>query len=192
MLGPLLDQSFGNRLTSFGTSDYNLLMAIYRAKLGDRIKSQIGSADLNELSASSYRFRLAYSGDYFINLKTGFFKLIDYFNNQIGSYVRLTSPVRNIDWADPNKINLNMASGGPLRADFVIVTTSLGFLKQNMNSFFTPALPYAKRMSIKKLGYGVVDKIFLVFPKNIFSNGQKGIITMTLSFQSTQILSYQH
>ncbi|XP_060042874.1 spermine oxidase isoform X2 [Erinaceus europaeus] len=48
-------------------------------------------------------------------------------------------------------------------ADHVIVTVSLGVLKQQHNSFFHPGLPAEKVAAIHRLGIGTTDKIFLEF-----------------------------
>jgi spermine oxidase len=47
--------------------------------------------------------------------------------------------------------------------DHVIVTCSLGFLKKNMRTFFTPELPPVKQELIKSIGFGTVNKIVLQF-----------------------------
>lgn len=47
----------------------------------------------------------------------------------------------------------------------VIVTTSVGFLKKNMATFFTPELPAVKQELIKSIGFGTVNKIVLQFER---------------------------
>ncbi|XP_072377080.1 peroxisomal N(1)-acetyl-spermine/spermidine oxidase-like [Diabrotica undecimpunctata] len=58
-------------------------------------------------------------------------------------------------------------------ADYVIITVSLGVLKEHGDKLFCPALPTCKLEAIKCLGYGSVDKIFLDYerPFWIWSNG---------------------
>ena len=55
------------------------------------------------------------------------------------------------------------ANGVELEADCVIVTTSLGFLKENAKDLFNPSLPWRKMAAINSLSIGTVDKIFLEF-----------------------------
>ena len=47
--------------------------------------------------------------------------------------------------------------------DYVITTVSLGVLKADHESLFEPKLPKRKIEAIQKLGFGLVDKIFLEF-----------------------------
>ena len=49
--------------------------------------------------------------------------------------------------------------------DYVITTVSLGVLKADHESLFEPKLPKRKIEAIQKLGFGLVDKIFLEFDR---------------------------
>jgi len=49
------------------------------------------------------------------------------------------------------------------RSKHVVCTQSIGCLKQSMHQLFVPPLPHAKRMSIQKLGFGTMNKVYLVF-----------------------------
>ncbi|CAF1158250.1 unnamed protein product [Rotaria sordida] len=51
------------------------------------------------------------------------------------------------------------------QAKHVVCTQSVGCLKHSMHQMFIPPLPHAKRMCIQKLGFGTIDKIYLVFPQ---------------------------
>ncbi|XP_047221636.1 spermine oxidase isoform X2 [Girardinichthys multiradiatus] len=54
-------------------------------------------------------------------------------------------------------------------ADHVIVTASLGVLKQNHEMMFSPSLPEDKVLAIEKLGISTTDKIFLEFDEPFWS-----------------------
>ena len=52
-------------------------------------------------------------------------------------------------------------------ADVVIFTGSLGVLKQNGRNLFDPQLPDDKLQAIDKLGFGLIDKIYLEFSEPV-------------------------
>ena len=56
--------------------------------------------------------------------------------------------------------------GSYYEADHVIITVSLGVLKDKSIAF-TPPLPSCKQTAINKLGMGLVDKVILAFPTAI-------------------------
>lgn len=56
-----------------------------------------------------------------------------------------------------------------IAADHVIVTVSLGVLKQNRETMFLPSLPEDKVLAIERLGIGTTDKIFLEFEEPFWS-----------------------
>ena len=50
-------------------------------------------------------------------------------------------------------------------ADYLISTMSLGYLKKYHNNLFEPKLPTLKLKAIENLGFGCVNKMFVVFEK---------------------------
>lgn len=56
-----------------------------------------------------------------------------------------------------------------ITADHVILTASLGVLKQNHAAMFSPPLPEDKVLAIEKLGISTTDKIFLEFEEPFWS-----------------------
>lgn len=45
------------------------------------------------------------------------------------------------------------------RAKHVVCTQSIGCLKKTMHDVFVPPLPYAKQISIERLGFGTINKV---------------------------------
>lgn len=54
------------------------------------------------------------------------------------------------------------------QAKHVVCTQSIGCLKQTMHKMFLPPLPYAKQLSIEKLGFGTINKVCLELFSVIF------------------------
>ncbi|CAH1257564.1 PAOX [Branchiostoma lanceolatum] len=62
-------------------------------------------------------------------------------------------------------VEVECEDGQVFSADHVIVTVPLGYLKKNSRNLFQPPLPEEKLASIERMGFGVVNKIFLTFQK---------------------------
>lgn len=60
-------------------------------------------------------------------------------------------------------------------ADYVIITMSLGVLKNQHDKIFYPSLPVEKVDAINKLGYGNVNKIFLEYTRPFWIWKEGGI-----------------
>ena len=75
-------------------------------------------------------------------------------------------------------VKLHFTDGSVTKADHVIITVSLGVLKagiQEESSLFSPSLPPLKKEAISRLGYGVVNKLFLqLSPGNDKQQGMFG------------------
>nr|CAD7460524.1 unnamed protein product [Timema tahoe] len=87
----------------------------------------------------------------------------------VTSKVLLNKEVSSISWdhltnKNPGRVVTECTDGSLYVSEHVIITTSLGVLKERVHSMFHPALPHLKITAIKGLGIGVVDKIFLKFP----------------------------
>uniref|UniRef100_A0A0E0JN44 Amine oxidase domain-containing protein n=1 Tax=Oryza punctata TaxID=4537 RepID=A0A0E0JN44_ORYPU len=85
--------------------------------------------------------------------------------------VRLGFRLRRLEWGG-NPVRLHFADGAPpLTTDHVILTVSLGVLKASLGKdasgaggaaiAFDPPLPLFKREAVARLGFGVVNKLFL-------------------------------
>jgi monoamine oxidase len=76
-----------------------------------------------------------------------------------------------VDGQNKNKVIVICSDGSVYAAQHVIVTVSLGVLKERADSMFEPALPEEKLNAIKGLSFGTVDKILLKFPYKWWPDG---------------------
>ncbi|KAJ6636278.1 Peroxisomal N(1)-acetyl-spermine/spermidine oxidase [Pseudolycoriella hygida] len=86
--------------------------------------------------------------------------------------IQLNKEVTNIDW-NSNEVIVKCADGSEYRADHVIVTVSLGYLKKHHPTLFTPKLPQKKITAIQNTGFGTLGKIFLEFEQPFWSTDSK-------------------
>lgn len=80
----------------------------------------------------------------------------------IGDKIKLNSEVTSIDWSE-KFIKVGTASGENYTADHVLITPSLGYLKEKHEELFAPELPLDKREALSELGFGIAEKIILLF-----------------------------
>ncbi|XP_035205562.1 peroxisomal N(1)-acetyl-spermine/spermidine oxidase-like [Stegodyphus dumicola] len=64
--------------------------------------------------------------------------------------------------------------GEKISADCVIISASVGFLKENMDTFFSPSLPEKKIKALSNIGFGTMDKIFLIFDEPFWTSDDHG------------------
>ncbi|CAG4974275.1 unnamed protein product [Colias eurytheme] len=81
--------------------------------------------------------------------------------------IKLNSPVKRIIWPrnSTGNVLIECEGGQSYTARHVIVTVSLGVLKERHEKLFEPALPIEKRTVIDKMSMGVMDKIVLKLDK---------------------------
>ncbi|XP_014240268.1 spermine oxidase-like [Cimex lectularius] len=81
--------------------------------------------------------------------------------------------VESIKWdtKTPRAI-VRIKEGNDEPADFVIVTVSLGVLKNRASSLFHPPLQEEKQTAINNLGYGHLNKIILEYAKPFWAVGE--------------------
>ncbi|CAO1424857.1 unnamed protein product [Diamesa serratosioi] len=84
--------------------------------------------------------------------------------------------VVNIEWSSPKGdfVKVKCADGSLYEGDHVIVTASLGVLKESYEYLFNPNLPAVKINAIEGLSFGTVDKIYLEFEKPFWSKDWSG------------------
>ncbi|XP_060654684.1 spermine oxidase-like [Drosophila nasuta] len=74
--------------------------------------------------------------------------------------------VKCINWnRNDSRVELQLSNGESCLADHVIVTVSLGVLKEQHLQLFEPKLPVAKQRAVEGLAFGTVNKLFVEFPQ---------------------------
>jgi spermine oxidase len=97
--------------------------------------------------------------------------------------------VSNIKWNGNNQIVIKCSDGSSYDCDHVVVTCSLGVLKENYMTMFTPELPKLKTNAIEGLSIGTVDKIFLEFEKPFWGDDWTGMSFLWSQKDSKEIRS---
>ncbi|MBA0847324.1 hypothetical protein Goshw_016197 [Gossypium schwendimanii] len=102
-----------------------------------------------------------------ITIGNGYSSIIEYLASVLPrDVIQLDRKVAKIEWdrCDSRPVKIHFLDGSFVLADHVIVTVSLGVLKAgicNDSGLFSPPLPSFKTDAISRLGYGVVNKLFL-------------------------------
>ncbi len=85
-----------------------------------------------------------------------------------GLDVLLERPVARIEWSDEG-VTVVDADGEAMKADRVVVTIPLGVLKTGAVAF-EPPLPEDKRTAVEAIGMGLLDKVWLRFEEQFWSD----------------------
>jgi len=114
-------------------------------------------------------------------LENGYGSLVDHILQQLGSSVdiRLNSRVEEIKW-EARPLNVTYTASDKmmnLQADHVIVSVSLGVLKENPR-LFCPSPPPKKKKAIELMGFGVMNKIFIEFEEPFWNSEEEGGIQL--------------
>lgn len=102
--------------------------------------------------------------------------------------------VTNIDWKHTKEpaVTITCIDGTVVDADHVIVTTSLGVLKEKHHQLFNPPLPPKKVSAIEGLVLGTVDKIYLEFEKPFWDKGWEGFSLLWKESDLVKVRQMEH
>ena len=161
--------------------------------------SHYACKNFNDLSARYVYQNKDYGGQKDVNLKNGFFKLIEHLSSKLNTQkqVRLNEIVTNVDYSkadkfdnDGNDIGFIWVTTQNAKTKVItnymckqlVVSVSLNVLKNTHKPLFKPNLPKSKIDSIQSLTQGVDNKLFFVFETEVFSL-ESGLTGLTFLWQ---------
>lgn len=112
-----------------------------------------------------------------INIKNGMENIVKRLNESLKSKILLNKIVELIYWKseETNKILIKCNDGSVFTTNNLICTFSVGVLKENHRKMFIPPLPSEHGDVIDSIGFGTIDKIFIVFDEQWWDNDWKGL-----------------
>lgn len=123
--------------------------------------------DLKRLSAKDWgKYTcLGKDGQKHLNIRNGYGSLINILVNKLPKDVMLFNKrVVSVDYSSDNdQVQLKCQDDTKINAEFVIVTSSIGFLK--IEECFKPPLPQQINNTIKNIGFNGMGKVFLFFDR---------------------------
>lgn len=180
-LGAYLDDAFGGTELSKTEDARQVYEWCKRVECTDEACSS-----LYEISASQLSNYTELEGGFFNTLGPGGYQaILDVLLRDVPSEaVRCNAPVKTIRWdlvkegqseEEDHPVQVVCENGQTFEADHVIVTVSLGVLKEHAKTMFDPTLPEKKLSAIDDLGFGIVNKIFLFFEKSFWPDDCAGV-----------------
>jgi monoamine oxidase len=94
---------------------------------------------------------------------SGMERFIDGLAKPVTDCIRTNTRVTSINYVDKNKVVVKTSNGETLEAEYVVVTSSLGYLKSKQLTF-EPELPSEKTAAIGRSKMGQYMKVLLQFP----------------------------
>lgn len=135
----------------------------------NRERTDTSADDLGDLDLTAEGEYRDFPGDH-VTIPGGYSRVVEHLVAALPpGTVRLGLLLRRLDWSE-TPVRLHFADGAPtLTADHVILTVSLGVLKASLGKdasaagaiAFDPPLPPFKREAVARLGFGVVNKLFM-------------------------------
>lgn len=137
-------------------------------------RTYTSAGDLCTLDYNAEKDYVLFPGEE-VTIARGYSRIIEHLASVLpAGVIQLGRKVDRIEWRagmengpgnrDDRPVTLHLSDGSTMTADHVIVTVSLGVLKYGISEesrMFDPPLPRCKTSAISRLGYGVVNKVFL-------------------------------
>jgi spermine oxidase len=132
-------------------------------------RTDTSADDLGDLDLAAEGEYRDFPGDH-VTIPGGYTRVVEHLVAALPpGTLRLGIRLRGIDWSE-TPVRLHFADGATtLAADHVILTVSLGVLKASVGKdvsspgaiAFDPPLPQFKREAVSRLGFGVMNKLFI-------------------------------
>jgi spermine oxidase len=162
-------------------------------------------SDLNLSAESEYR---DYPGDQ-VTIAKGYSRIVEHLASGLPpGTIRLGQRLRQVEWCSGDgapadgspPVRLHFSDDSVVHADHVIVTVSLGVLKagigkgkESKNGIdFVPALPDFKREAIGRMGWGVVNKLFMEMEMETENQNEFPFLRMAFNQGWEETTSPQH
>ena len=155
------------RLEEFIKNDSEELKKVKRAILRQQSKIlciEIGCARLNESSVKEYGSYVRFD-DVNIEFPGGYSTLVDFLASKIpASLIKLNQPVESVKIEENAELSVVCQNGETYKADHVLVTSSLNYLKKNYEKFLPKELLTDKKITaLNNLKMGYVNKFILIY-----------------------------
>lgn len=185
-LGSYLTSTFYEALRRPENSDIDMAIAKEFFENYQKFENSVEASDsLDEVSGRGYLEYWECDGDMLLNFRDKgykeFLRLLMKSNetgNELGvldKRVLLSKSVTQISWnRNDASVDVKCDDGEIFNADHVILTVSLGVLKEQHMHLFNPELPVEKRRAIDGLAFGTVNKIFIEFPEQFWPKNWTG------------------
>lgn len=135
----------------------------------NRERADTSADDLGDLDLATEGEYRDFPGEH-VTISAGYSRVVDHLVAALPpDTVRLGLRLRRLDWSE-TPLRLHFDDGATaISADHVILTVSLGVLKASLGKdahaaggiAFDPPLPQFKREAVARLGFGVVNKMFM-------------------------------
>lgn len=148
--------------------------------------------NISNLSLRAYSNWTNFDEGKMVKLRGGWSGVRDKLVSLVGDQRKflLNSPVSKIIYSNKHKTLIDFSTGNSknsIEVDYVIVTCSVGVLKANARAdFFEPRLESWRVETIERIGFGVVDKIFLRFEQP-FLQEERGLKLLWLNGKEEEV-----
>ncbi|CAB0005810.1 unnamed protein product [Nesidiocoris tenuis] len=139
------------------------------------LKSSLG-ADLRDVPVDLHACsRPCLGGDTY--LRDGFQSVVEAMANVVPKEsIKLSQEVCSIKWANTSheegRVVVKTIDGNAYNGDYVIVTVSLGVMKDRHEKLFCPMLPDRKVEAIERIAFGNINRVYLLYDKPFWIKGE--------------------